>query len=521
MSQPAVADRRLHPATLFIRFIKKVPEFVLGAPALIGFTSDAGVRLVLLIALAGAGVAFGIALLTWLRFRYGVGERDIVIESGVLNRQRRIIPFDRVQDIDIEQPLLARLFGTAKVKIETGGGKANEGELDTVSLVEAHRLRDIIRRGALDPVGEIAAESHEAAEPVLFSLGNKRLLLAGFFNFSLIYLAAVGAALQYFDSFINLRAIDPQDFAGPAAATSTELKVLAAVLAGAVLIILGVITGLVRTVLRDYGFRLSRAEAGLRRRRGLLTLSEVVIPFARIQLATLTSGPISRLLGWHKLELQTLNADARQSGHQSAVPFGRMHEIEPVLGETGFEALPPAEAYLRVSRRSIARRLLRVLVPAAIAIAAAALFWPPALAVFPFLLILAAAVVLQWRRHRYMLSDRALYVSEGFFRRRLWVVPYAKVQTISATRSPLQQQLGLASLTVNTAGASLFSYPLIRDVESATADELAVTLLERYKRARSEHRAASSPVHMIRPVDQRTAEPALDHERQRDGAERS
>ena len=484
MNQPAVADRRLHPATLFIRFIKKVPEFVLGGPALIGFTSDGDLRLVLLIALAGAGVAFTIALLTWLRFRYGVGERDIVIESGVLNRQRRIIPFDRVQDIDIEQPLLARLFGTAKVRIETGGGASNEGNLDTVSLAEAHRLRDIIRRGAVAPIREAELQKSEEVEPLLFRLGNKRLLLAGLFNFSLIFLAAIGGGLQYLEQFINLEAFDPVDVAGPAAATSTQLKVVAALLAGAVLIILGVITGVVRTVLRDYGFRLTRAEAGLKRRRGLLTLSEVVIPFARVQLALVNSGPISRLFGWHRLELQTLSADARQSGHQSAVPFGRMHEIEPILDETGFEALPPRDAYIRVSRRSIARRMLRMLVPAAIAITVAALFWPLALVLLPLLAVLGAAVVIQWRRHRYVLGERALYVSTGLLRRRLWVVPLAKLQTISATRSPLQRRLGLASVTVDTAGASLFSYPLIEDVESATADELTAALLERYKQAR-------------------------------------
>src|SRR3712207_8564933 len=62
--------------------------------------------------------SFALSLLSWLRFRYGFGERDIVIQSGVLNRQRRVIPFDRVQDIDIEQRFLARLFGAAKVRSE-------------------------------------------------------------------------------------------------------------------------------------------------------------------------------------------------------------------------------------------------------------------------------------------------------------------------------------------------------------------------------------------------------------------
>ena len=117
MTGETLADRRLHPGTLFIRFIRQVPEYVVGAPALIALASDAGIGRILLIALAGALIALVATLLTWLRFRYGLGEGEIVIESGVLHRQRRVIPFDRIQDIDIEQRLLARLFGLARVRI--------------------------------------------------------------------------------------------------------------------------------------------------------------------------------------------------------------------------------------------------------------------------------------------------------------------------------------------------------------------------------------------------------------------
>src|SRR3546814_11891248 len=87
----------------------------------------------------------------WSRFRYGVGPGEIVIEKGLLHRTRRSIPFERIQDVDIERGPLQRLFGLAKVKIENGGSGKAEGMLDSVTLDEADRLRGIIRAGTGAP----------------------------------------------------------------------------------------------------------------------------------------------------------------------------------------------------------------------------------------------------------------------------------------------------------------------------------------------------------------------------------
>lgn len=514
-----VADRRLHPATLFIRFIRRAPEFVLGLPALIGLTSDAGMRRILLIAAIGAVVSFTASLLGWLRFRYGVGERDIVIESGVLHRQRRIIPFDRVQDIDIEQGLLARLFGTAKVRIETGGAGRNEGDLDAVALPEAHRLRDVIRRGA--PLGDAQAEEAGGGgeEPLLFEMGFARLLVAGLFNFSLFYLAVIGGTLQYLQPFFERNAIDPKRWIVPSAEAASVAGLYVTLALLALVLLLGVVTGVLRTIARDYRFRLSRTDAGFRRRRGLFTLSEAVIPLRRVQLAILGSGWLRRRLGWFSLDFQTLGADVQQSGYQPAAPFARMDEIMPILSEAGFSALPPAESYSRVSVLTIPRRWLTSIVPLALAAAAASLFWRVALLALLPILLLSIVAVLQWRRHHYALNPQALYIAEGIFRQRLWIIPSTNVQTISVTRTMLQRRLGLASLTIDTAGASLFTFPVIRDLEAPAAESLAQRLLEQHRAARLAARSAS-PVQMIDPVDQRAANPALDEQQECDAAQR-
>ncbi len=331
MTGETIADRRLHPGTLLIRFVRQVPEYVVGAPALIALASDAGIWRILLIALAGAAIALLATLLNWLRFRYGMGEREFVIESGVLHRQRRVIPFDRIQDIDIEQRLLARLFGLAKVRIETGGAAKDEGSLDAVSLAEAHRLREVIRHQGGREGAEAEGEA-PPAEPELFRMEMPRLLLAGLFNFSLLYLAVLGGAFQYFDPLIDRYLEDAKNWAVPSREQAAKLGLYFTIAALLLLVVLGVITGLIRTIARDYRFRLFRSPGGLRRQRGLFTLSEVLIPMNRVQLALVETGWIRQRLGWYSLDLQTLNADAQQSGHQDAAPFARMEEILPILG---------------------------------------------------------------------------------------------------------------------------------------------------------------------------------------------
>jgi putative membrane protein len=483
VSEPLVADRRLHPASFGIRFIKNVPEFVVGFPAIVGFSSDAGAPLIILLICLGAAAALGAAWLSWRRFRYGVGDRDIVIESGVFQRQRRIIPFDRIQDIDIEQRLLARLFGVVTVRVETGGAGKDEGRLEAVALAEAHRLRDIIRsRGRGNP-GE-SAPAAAADEPLLFAMTLPRLLLAGLFNFSLIFLAAIGVAFQNLQPLFDARDIDPLELLGFAGAAAGQVTIAGSLVLLALLLLLGVISGIVRTVLADYGFRLWRSRSGLRRARGLLTRSEIVIPLARIQLALLRSGPVSRLLGWLSLHYQTLSADAAASGHQSVAPFARMAEIMPILAETGHSDLPPPEAYVQVSRLSVARRSLRYLLPLAAATIALAIAFRPGfllLALFP---LLVGVAVLQWKRHRYAISDRMLFVSQGLLDRRLWIVPFDRAQTISVSRTLFQRVLGLASVTVDTAGAGMLHHPVIVDLDASAAESLGALLLERHKAAR-------------------------------------
>ena len=136
---------RLHPLYL----LTGLGQSLKGAWGLIAggayFATQGRWWIVAVMAATFAFFSIGSLFLRWLNLEYRVGADELRIDSGFLSRTSRAIPFDRVTDVDLEQGPLHRLFGLAKVKLETGasaGGKEEEGVLHTISLARAEALAD-------------------------------------------------------------------------------------------------------------------------------------------------------------------------------------------------------------------------------------------------------------------------------------------------------------------------------------------------------------------------------------------
>ena len=96
-------------------------------------------------------ISFIWAKLTYKNYRFGLTSKTIRIEQGVINKKYVDIPYNRIQNIDIYQGLLARLLGLATLQIQTAGYSQGrslwsvlnpEGRLLGVSYQTAQKLRD-------------------------------------------------------------------------------------------------------------------------------------------------------------------------------------------------------------------------------------------------------------------------------------------------------------------------------------------------------------------------------------------
>ncbi len=477
MTGLTVADQRLHPGTMALRWLAEAPQTIIGLPVLAGIASDIGIGAVVLIMIAIGLVTLGFAYLRWSRFRYGIGATEIIIESGVLSRNRRTIPFSRIQDVDVERKLLHRVFGLAKVKVESGGGGKDEGSLDSVSIAEADRIRAAVRhaKGQHIAVAGLSAVPEER-DDIIYALPLAKVLKFGLFSYSFSSLAAIAGGLWYLYTQLDdvLGGTDRlvKQAQGYAPARLAPSWVLGGI---ALLLFLALITSVGKVLLRDYDFRLTRDARGLRRTRGLLTRTEVMIPKQRVQLGLITSGPIWARFGYEALALQTLGSGDGLSGHQVAAPFATRHDVMPILDELPTLIVPDGVAFQPVSPRHRWRTIVEM--PFIIAGGLVLGWFVPWALIFliPFLLIIPG----QWidaARHCYALSGDMLYVKSGFWRRKLWIVPVGSAETVSIRRNWLQRRWGLATVRVDTPGATAFADPRIVDLDERTAKALAMHL---------------------------------------------
>lgn len=195
MTQPV--PQRTAPKGLLVRGFDGLRTGVLPL-ALLVFTMREDGMLALLVGLGLAAVvviaSIAIAVLAWLRLTYTVGEDDIRVESGLLSRTARSVPYERIQDISLEQKLVPRLLGLVSVKFETGAGAGEDLSLQYLTEDEGERLRELVRERR-DGGAAISADQPQDEDPVLFAMGPGRVLTFGLFNFSLVVMAVVGGVI--------------------------------------------------------------------------------------------------------------------------------------------------------------------------------------------------------------------------------------------------------------------------------------------------------------------------------------
>jgi len=78
--------------------------------------------------------------LNYHNYTYQFRKKRIVIRKGVLNKERTVIPYIKIQNVNINRNLLQRSLGIATIKIETAGTNPWESEGVIDGIGDYHRF---------------------------------------------------------------------------------------------------------------------------------------------------------------------------------------------------------------------------------------------------------------------------------------------------------------------------------------------------------------------------------------------
>ncbi len=488
MSHP----QRTAPLSVVLGAITSARGAFIGAAAIAFSGVGGGGRLWLALGIFAAAVVIGtgVAFAKWRRLTYTIGESDIRVESGVLSRAARSVPYERIQDVSLEAKLLPRIFGLVAVKFETGAGAGEDIALEYLTQSQGEALRRLVReRRDEDRALAAQGDAPAAAAPpededegdVLYALTPRRLVTFGLFEFSLAVFAVLGGALQYVDNVASINVWDVNLWYGwlkEQGSTVATLGPYAQALGAAAglvgLLVIGSVTGVVRTALRDWGFTLTRSSRGFRRQRGLFTRTDVVMPAHRVQGLVIGTGLLRYRFGWHGLSFVSLAQDAEEESHVVA-PFAAMEEIDRIASAAGFRLPDGATRWHRASPRHRTDMAIRDAAIFCVLAIAAGIAAPSSL----FLIPLAAALVAvglnhhAWRFRRHAFDETQVYASHGFLSPQQEIATRRKLHSVEIAQGPLARWRGYATVHLGLAGGQF----AMRGVPLAEARALRAAVL--------------------------------------------
>ncbi|MEV8316066.1 PH domain-containing protein [Streptomyces sp. NPDC059900] len=422
-----VRERRLHPVTPLRRAwapVAVVVGFAVHDPSgtqrrvseLPVTQILAGIAVVLL-----GGALYG--FMSWWFTHFAVTDTELRIRTGLVFRRTAHIRLDRLQAVDVTQPLAARIAGVAKLKLDVVGAEKKD-ELAFLGQEEASSLRaELLARAAgfapetAREVGEAPVNNLVHVQPRMLAIS---LVLTGT-TWGMLVAALVVPPFLWFATH-NLWTV-----------LATGLPMLGGAFASSIGRFIG-----------EYDWKVGESPDGLRIDHGLLDKAHETVPPGRVQTVRVVEPWLWRRRGWVRVEL-----DVAGSSNGVLVPVAPREVAESV----------------------IARILPGVRVPAP-----AELIRPPARA--------AWCLPVWWKGYGLAVTDTVFAARHGLLRRRLSLVPHAKVQSVRLTQGPWERFKGVADVEVDT-GANKTVTARLRP-----ADEAKELLQSQADRSRTGRRTA-------------------------------
>ncbi|MDO4821293.1 MAG: PH domain-containing protein [Rothia sp. (in: high G+C Gram-positive bacteria)] len=398
-------------------------------------------------------------LSTWFFYRFAVDDRNVYIKSGMLFKTERKARLDRVQSIDVNRPLMARLLGLADLKFDVADGDSSALRVQFLKYSEARSLREQLlaqvralkagsatspaasapveqsaHRDIADRLGDHLTENFlgvkDSGEQLIVKVPVARLLgsmvLSLGWVMGLLFLLGMGGLMFWAE--MSLGAI----FASNAA------------------VILAIVSSTWKRFNTGFNFSLSTSPDGLKTRFGFTDTTTQTLPEGRVQRISVEQPLLWRITGWYRVQVTLLGKGEGQGEFAGELlPVGTLDDVMRVL-----PLVLPAQQDGGVSPAQLMAGLAGGNAEQGFTVSPASARWFDPLT---------------YRRNGFAVTPLLLLVRSGRWVRRLSFVPHLKVQSLELSQGPLQKRAGLAHLSLRVAGGTLPTAVHNADAEVARA----------------------------------------------------
>ncbi|WP_161569526.1 PH domain-containing protein [Veronia nyctiphanis] len=401
------------------------------------------------------------SVLTFRAYRYRVHQGHVEIRSGVLQKTALDLPYERIQNVRIVQPIYYRFTGHVCVELDTAGSSDQEAKLYALSKSYAEDLKaEILQKVALgadinvdaestfaDHSGEVIINQRSLFDLVLHGISSNRvwIMLGALSPFTDEIIDYLEAASSYLD-------LDLIAMLDPTKSSLVTVVVFFLSLALTVFLVL-VSLSILGAIITFYGFTLSRDDERYIRRSGLLTKHEVTIKLSRLQQIVLKRDWLDMLLGRVNVKLlqsgSTNNSETAQSKNL-LVPSVTPKEAFELSTDAWPENRLSGITYKRIGKGYMVSRLSMFSAVLSLISLLGFTLNNSNVAIFCLITLplLALAIFIRWWRWGYAHDEQYLYVRKGFLGVDQCIVPLYKLQQTRWSQTVWQKSANVGQLKI-------------------------------------------------------------------------
>lgn len=419
---------------------------------------------------ASLAVAVGMVVYSWFMWRamgYRITENRVEVRQGVFMKNVRHARIDRIQSVDINRPILARIFGLAELEFHVADAQEAAAKLQYVTYRQAKQLREDILRAARgeqapaqaelaahdDVSAQTEAPAHAPADPhighptdphvdvpqaqaerPLVKVRMGRLVAAALMRH--VGFGAAVALAYVVTALIASSFTRPLVFFGPM------------FLAWA-----GLVFSMVNT---NGGFVVSAGRDGLVLKRGYTESTSTTVPPERVHALGLEQPLLWKLTGWWRVIANVPSDGITEAKSNVLLPVGTFQEALAVVA-----ALIPNPGTDRTRPLVVAAVDQPSSEPEFVASPRKARWLSPIAGV----------------RQAFAVTQTMLIITSGRLVKRVAFVPHQRTQGVALKQGPLARSAGVATITIGTAAGPVDTE--IYDVAEQTAEAFILQQTER------------------------------------------
>ncbi|MEQ8704758.1 MAG: PH domain-containing protein [Phaeodactylibacter sp.] len=415
--------------------------------------------------LIGGLFSLGVSVIAYYRYFFHLEEDQLVIQKGVFNRSLTKLPFERIQNLYIEQNVLHRLLGVVSLRVDSAGSSGHEVTIDALERQDAEAMRAYVLEQKQDDAGTESAEGRAPLTPApLMQSLVLRLTFDDLLRIGVTqnHLATAGVIVgTVFGFLFTVAGAFEQDLVKTLIERWPMLKpgFWGFLILAGMLFVLAFFLTLMRTVTQHYDLQFFESREGFQLKAGLFNRREASMQKRKIQLIRWTDNPLRRLLGLFRVSIHQAISGSERAAEQISIPGCKTRQVDDVV-HSSFEESANAEFQQHTISRAYFTWYIRfyALLPAVVFGALWYFLQEPrfALPAIAFPVLGALYLWTYQRRFRLWLSEEYLKTEEGVLGRTATLLPIYKVQSVRIRQSFFQRRRDLASVQLFTAGGSVY-----------------------------------------------------------------